>query len=173
MCPASSGSYFLVLGCLTVTVLVKVFALPPLGVNVTFKVNFKVLFVLSAFLAVDERLSEIAWAPALPTVTFLIASFTALPFLGLAEEAMLSLPAPGHWTESLIVVPLTRADGIVIALLTFAGGGVTVLVGGGVTVPAGGGVVVVVHGRPEPSFLKPIAATALREIVATLAGMTS
>src|SRR4051794_7986055 len=158
MCPASSGAYFLVLGCLTVTVLVKVLALPPLGVKVTFKVNFKVLFVLSAFLAVDERLSEIDWAPALPTVTFLVASFTVLPFLGLAEEAMLSLPASGRGTESLIVVPLPRGGGIVTALLAAEGGGVVPPRGFWVPPVGGGGVPVSEHGRP-PVLAQSIAAT--------------
>src|ERR1700754_462704 len=128
MCRALSAYLLAFFGLLMVPVFVNVLAAPPVGVYVTLIVNFSFLSFLSALLAFELRLSVIAWAPDLVTLTVLVESVTALPFFGLAEEAMLSLPGPGHWTESLIVVPLVRADGIVIV---FDGGGG----GGGVVVP--------------------------------------
>ena len=63
-----------------------VFAVPPVGVYVIFSVNLSFLSLRSALLAFDDRLSVTVCAPALVTVTVLVASLIALPFLGLADD---------------------------------------------------------------------------------------
>src|SRR3954471_11207717 len=135
MCRASCVPYFFFLGCLTVTVFVSVFAVPPVGVYVIFRATFSCLSFFSAVLAFEDRLTVMVWAPDLVALTVLVESLIVEPFLGLVDDATLIAPAPGSCRESRTEVPLTRAEEIVNALLIAAGGGVI-----GVTGTAGMGV---------------------------------
>ncbi len=169
MCRASCDRYFF-LGCLTVTVRVIVLAVPPVGVYVIFSVTLSRLSLRSALLAFDDSAIVIVCAPALATVTVLAASLIALPFLGLVEDAMLSLPAPGSCSDEADrgAADARRGDRDDVARRGGGGGrrgGAAAGVGVGVGVGSGRSRLRVVHGRPWPPLFQPIASTPALAIV--------